>query len=193
MNSLMLIRAELILTNSFPGLIFSFRIYFCQYCINSRRAWRFEFEMNSRNVFIPRTQTSHGTEARQKRCFRPGFVYGLLALWLVGSIVALICTGVYVVQPYYQADKMTATECNTMTVTRGTGTLNCRCGRECMDTCRVNCTFVLVRYHTPDNSPSRIGKLSYGEHDLNEEVCKRDYCRHIDEWMLTLWGPHDPF
>ena len=123
--------------------------------------------MDSRNVLLLKTQTSHGTGAHQKICFRPGFVYGLLALWLDGSIVALICTGVYVVQPYYQADKMIATECSIVTVTRGMGILNCRCGKECMDTCRVNCTFVLVRYHTPENGSSRIGK-----HDLNEEVCK---------------------
>ena len=46
--------------------------------------------------------------------------------------------------------------------------------KEYMDTCRVNCTFVQVRYNTPENGSSRIGELSYGEHDLNEKVCKRD-------------------
>ena len=129
--------------------------------------------MDSRNDSLLRTHTSHGTKARRKkRCLGPVYDYslGLLALWSVGSIVALLATGVFVVRPFYQADKMIATECSTVTVSRRMGTLECDCGKGCDETCQVNCTFVQVSYNWPVNSSSRIGKLSHVEHDLNREV-----------------------
>ena len=81
-----------------------------------------------------------------------------------------MCMISFVVRPYYKAEQMIATECSTVSVTRGVGTLICSCGRRCIDACEVRCTFVQVRYNTPFNGSRRIGKLSYQEYELNGEV-----------------------
>ena len=46
----------------------------------------------------------------------------------------------------------------------------CRCGKACIKTCLVECTFVQVSYYTPVNDSTRVGKLSYRAADLNLEV-----------------------
>ena len=103
-----------------------------------------------------------------------GYVPRLLAIWSLLSIIVLTASVIQVVRPYFHVDTMTVTECNTVTVRHGLGALIYRCGRACVQTCYVNCTFVQVSYRSPVNGSSRIGKLSYGEHDLHGEV-KPDY------------------
>ena len=134
-------------------------------------------------------------EESNKMC-EPRRIRSLLACWSVISIFAFIGLSITVVRPYYRADQMIPTECSTVTATRGMSAVTCDCGKNCGRTCKVTCMFVQVSYNSPINGSRQIGKLSYGEHDLDREVNLIDFVIWANESVtnhVVLLVPRDQF